>query len=243
MSGTADRGKGKGGQSKKANTGRPRREPAVKRNRRMPPTFDPARPTPQSGHIGGGEHAKRLRDFLELKVDPFGKSPDFAGAFSRVIAGFPDEAFSDEAALISHATRPASAAEAFFPGLPTDETARAGLQGLADAMEQRKQGVRDDIGSLMVCAVEHFTADQAESFFKTIVEMKRKLENPPHRNAWAHAAYSDFIAEFGFEPSKAGLRKYISQGRRKYPDPPGRDDIKGWTRLWTESGLSALADG
>lgn len=67
------------------------------------------------------------------------------------------------------------------------------------------------------------------------------LKSRPLRDQSAYRAYRDFITEHGFEPSKAKLKSFILQNRSIYPDAPAPDDLKGWTRVFRNSGLGFLS--
>jgi hypothetical protein len=109
-----------------------------------------------------------------------------------------------------------------------------------------KRGSAQDkemVGSLFVHTLENFTADQAESYFKRVLALKRNAENLPLRNGFVYYAYSSFIEEFGFEPSKARLKKFILAKPEVYKDTPPAEDKKAWSRVWRESGLFTLPQG
>jgi len=107
----------------------------------------------------------------------------------------------------------------------------------------RKRGSTSDkelAGKMFVHLLENGTADQAETFFRRVMTLKRNFEQLPHRNGFAYYAYSMFIEENGFEPTKARLKKYILARPDIYKDMPRAADSKAWFRLWDESGLFAL---
>jgi hypothetical protein len=188
-----------------------------------------------SGFFGGNADAERLLTFHALKADPSCSIPEIQAEFGRVIAGFPDEVFTDESVLLLMNSKKLKTSK-------LSQTEEESLRSLADGIEAKRQRSRDFVGALMACAVEHFTADQAAEFFNHIVKMKLTHGGLPHRNAWAHAAYGDFINETGKEPSKPHLRKYMEARKEKYRDQPSPDDKKGWSRLWKDSGLFTLSD-
>ena len=109
-------------------------------------------------------------------------------------------------------------------------------------MRDASEHARDSAGKMLVGAVENFTADEAEAFFRRIVSLKRNHENLRHRNGFAVFAYSRFIEETGKEPTKSELRKFVVARPETFKDQPGAEDKKGWTRLWKDSGLFALPD-
>jgi hypothetical protein len=96
-------------------------------------------------------------------------------------------------------------------------------------------------GEVLLGAVENLTADEAEAFFKRVVQMKRNREQLAHRNGFAFFAYSRYLEETGREPSKPELKAYLMARRETFRDLPAAEDGKGWTRLWQESGLATLA--
>jgi hypothetical protein len=97
-------------------------------------------------------------------------------------------------------------------------------------------------GEIFAAILETSTPDQLAAFFARIHKMKVNADMPPHRNAFAYYAYSNYIGETGREPSKQELRKYITARREIYKDAPqdGPDDGKAWHRLWQDCGLFEL---
>jgi hypothetical protein len=65
------------------------------------------------------------------------------------------------------------------------------------------------------------------------------LSEYPARVQSAYRAYVDFMKLNAFEPSKARLMKFALEAI--YPDLPGPDDPKGWTRTWQDAGLGFLS--
>lgn len=77
--------------------------------------------------------------------------------------------------------------------------------------------------------------------FDDIKSMVEKLARPPHRNFYAFKAYVDFLHEFGFQPTRAGLNRFIEADNDKYPvDQPGPTFEKGWAEMLEAAGLSFL---
>jgi hypothetical protein len=69
-------------------------------------------------------------------------------------------------------------------------------------------------------------------------ELQRLRGQYPPRVGSIYQAYVDFLAEYGHEPTKPRLKKWAIAHR--YSDLPDIHDAKGWTRLWSNSGLLFL---
>ncbi|MEI6676319.1 MAG: hypothetical protein WCO57_14210 [Verrucomicrobiota bacterium] len=95
-------------------------------------------------------------------------------------------------------------------------------------------------GQILVEILAHGTAEEAGAFFKRVLTLKKESENPPPPNSYVYYAYSMFIEENGFEPTRSRLKKYILARRSIYKVVPEATDTKGWLRLWDESGLFML---
>jgi len=94
-------------------------------------------------------------------------------------------------------------------------------------------------GKMFVGLLEGGTVEQTAAFFKRVLALKGKAKDA-HPNGFYYYAYSNFIEENGFEPSKAGLKKFILARPDTYRGMPGATDWKAWGRLWEDSGLFAL---
>lgn len=81
----------------------------------------------------------------------------------------------------------------------------------------------------------------AEKHFAEIIEMMKWMDRPPHRNYHAYQAYCDFLEEFGFEPTKTKLIRFIRENPEKYPvgisKPCGN---KEWYSMIEDAGLFRL---
>jgi len=95
-------------------------------------------------------------------------------------------------------------------------------------------------GQILVEILAHGTAEEAGAFFKRVLTLKKESEKAPPPNSYAYYAYSRFIEENGFEPTRSRLKKYILARRSIYKVVPQADDSKAWFRVWEESGLFAL---
>jgi len=109
------------------------------------------------------------------------------------------------------------------------------MLGRADAMD------KITVAEAMLHALKNLSSDELAEFFARIVRMKSNIENP-HRTARAYYGYTRFVEENGKEPSKPELKDYLIENSKIFIGMPNRDDGKGWTRLWRESGLSNLSD-
>jgi hypothetical protein len=93
---------------------------------------------------------------------------------------------------------------------------------------------------LFILALAGMSADDAESFFKRIVKLKRTHEGLVHPAAWVMLAYRNYMTETHREPSKQQLREYICARSAIYKAHPPADDKSGWRDLWKQSGLFDL---
>lgn len=88
-----------------------------------------------------------------------------------------------------------------------------------------------------------WNADTLASEFSDILRMKKQREQPPHRNYLAYRAYCDFMLEFGFEPTRGKLAKFILENLKKYPvglsEPTNG---KPWWDMFFDAGLSRLEE-
>lgn len=217
--------------------GRPRKKKArTPLDKRTPLAQDS-----KSGDLLAGR-AMRERNVNQRRLDPLNDYPEFASFFGRLVSGFRDQAHSVEGMMIGIIKCitdrvPETIADAFLP--PAENLA----EPFFERLDTERQHWRECAGALLSGAVEHFTADDAEELFGIIVKIKRTHEQVgSHANAWALAAYNDFMNEAGSEPSKVQLRKFIMARPEKYRQRPADEDKKGWTRLWKSSGLFSLPD-
>lgn len=82
----------------------------------------------------------------------------------------------------------------------------------------------------------------ASDLIKRLETLRREsAKEQRDRRFYAAAAYFDLVALLGRNPSKSELRKFMQARREQYTDQPGPGDPGGWSNLWTESGLGALA--
>ena len=87
------------------------------------------------------------------------------------------------------------------------------------------------------------SADTLESKFNEIIRMKKTAEEPPHRNFLAYRAYCDFLLEFGFEPTRQKLAKFIRENLVKYPVGLREPTTgKEWWEMFFEAGLVRLEE-
>jgi hypothetical protein len=186
--------------------------------------------------------AARERNISQRRLDPQGDHTALAEFFGRVIFGFGDQAHSAEGLVIGLIgcitdRKPATIAEAFL--LPGQTLA----EPLFHILEEERQQWRDRVGKALSYAVEHFSAEEAAELFGIIVKLKKNHEQEgSQKNAWALAAYNDFINQTGSEPSKPQLKEFILARKEKYRQRPDPEDKTGWTRLWKASGLFGLRD-
>ena len=82
--------------------------------------------------------------------------------------------------------------------------------------------------------------DEVAELFKKIIAMKNWLEIPPHRNFKVYWLYHCFLEEFGFEPTRARLKKFILADSEYAPSMPNKGATEEWRRLWKAAGLMAL---
>lgn len=99
------------------------------------------------------------------------------------------------------------------------------------------------LGAYMYELLSEWGADTAKKVFADIVRMKQKAEDPPHRNFLAYRAYRDFLLEFGFEPTRKKLAKFILKHTPKYPvGLKGQTSGKPWWDMFFDAGLSRLEE-
>ena len=70
-------------------------------------------------------------------------------------------------------------------------------------------------GKMFVGLLEGGTVEQTKAFFKRVLTLKSKAKDT-HSNGFYYYAYSNFIEENGFEPSKKGLKKFILAREETY---------------------------
>lgn len=119
-------------------------------------------------------------------------------------------------------TNPAAGSHAHFT---------AALFGYPD--EMAKHLIAEDMAALL----SENRAESIESFLGSIIEMAKKKDNPPHAAYNALRAYYDFLESFEFEPTHAGLARFIAKNPGKYP----RSEVKDNSDLLWLAGLSRLA--
>ena len=98
----------------------------------------------------------------------------------------------------------------------------------------------DALASLLIGTLANGSVEDVERIFTAAIEAKKESARLPHRNAWAFLAFLKFMQEAGREPTKPELKDYIRNRPEIYHDAPSPDDLKGWTRLWTETRLRLL---
>ena len=86
------------------------------------------------------------------------------------------------------------------------------------------------------------SADAVEQVFSDILRMKKKSEESPHPVYHTYKAYLDFMEEFGFQPTKQRLAKFISSNFTKYPvgKKPANVNATEWWDMLFDAGLSRL---
>lgn len=109
------------------------------------------------------------------------------------------------------------------------------LLGTASAAE------KDFVGNLFSEVLGTGTPEQIAGFFARVSKLAANAEQP-HRNAAAFAGYAAFFGEVGREPSKPALKAYLLARPDHFHGLPPGDDKKAWSRLWSDCGLSRLAD-
>ena len=100
--------------------------------------------------------------------------------------------------------------------------------------------VRNECREWLANVIASKTADDAETMFKGIAELKRELEIDPHKNFSAFLAYHHFIESTRREPSRRELKKFILENPKQYRGMPQTKDSEGWDRLWNDCGLAGL---
>ena len=200
---------------------------------------------------------KRELNIIQRQADPLNDHSEFSQLFARVISGFKDQDHSVEMAVlaamvaakrkdpqgyhkqfieaqekfIKEKNPPTTIAECFAPPALFYEP-------LLDRLDEDQRSDRARVGEAMAYAVEFFTVQEAESFFSSIVKMKREHEEKS-RTICALEAYNDYINDGWREPSKRTLKKFMLKDSKYHC--PKLDDYKAWERMWQDSGLFGLA--
>jgi hypothetical protein len=99
------------------------------------------------------------------------------------------------------------------------------------------------LGDYMAQLLSEWDAEMVKKVFADIVRMKENEQLPPHRNFLAYRAYCDFLLEFGFEPTRQKLAKFIRANLAKYPVGL-REPTTGtpWWDMFAEAGLVRLEE-
>lgn len=87
------------------------------------------------------------------------------------------------------------------------------------------------------------SAETVGQVFSDILRMKKQSEQPPHRNYLAYLAYCDFLTEYGFEPTRQKLAKFIKTNKAKYPvGLHNNTAAKEWWEMFSDAGLARLEE-
>lgn len=104
-------------------------------------------------------------------------------------------------------------------------------------------GFSDFIGAYVADLLLEWDHDTAETVFKDILRMKKQVEELPHRNHVAYVAYLDFLTEFGFQPTRQKLLRFIDEQPAKYPVLLNEPTTgKTWWKMLFDAGLSRLEE-
>jgi hypothetical protein len=99
------------------------------------------------------------------------------------------------------------------------------------------------LGDYMAELLSEWDAETVKKVFADILRMKENEQLPPHRNFLAYRAYCDFLLEFGFEPTRQKLAKFIVANHAKYPVGLGKTTTgKDWWEMFFEAGLARLEE-
>lgn len=105
-------------------------------------------------------------------------------------------------------------------------------------------GFYDEIGQYIGELLLEWDAETTKTFFNDVLRMKQQMEQQPHRHFLAYRAYLDFLEEFGFQPTKQRLAKFIQENLGKYPvGLPVNINATEWWDMFFGAGLSRLNEG
>lgn len=99
------------------------------------------------------------------------------------------------------------------------------------------------LGDYIAQLLSEWETETVKKVFADIIRMKQTSEEPPHRNFLAYRAYCDFLLEFGFEPTRQKLAKFIRENFVKYPVGLREPTTgKEWWEMFFEAGLVRLEE-